>query len=87
MFGQGNVHRCSFQVEEYAKIFWDRLEELSDHERILAQIEKGEQRIHRRQGIKRALDAKIAKYKAPYHQLRIQYGTNKGKNFTEEEDR
>ena len=27
------------------------------------------------------------RYKAPFHQLRIQYGTNKGKNYTEEEDR
>lgn len=25
----------------------------------------------------------IARYKAPFHQLRIQYGTNKGKNYTE----
>lgn len=29
----------------------------------------------------------VARYKAPFHQLRIQYGTNKGKNYTEEEDR
>ena len=27
------------------------------------------------------------RYRAPFHQLRIQYGTNKGKNYTEEEDR
>ena len=26
-------------------------------------------------------------YRAPFHQLRIAYGTNKGKNYTEEEDR
>merc|ERR1719147_394435 len=31
---------------------------------------------------------KIAKYKAPFHMLRINYGhKEKGKNFTEEEDR
>lgn len=53
----------------------------------MAQIEKGEARIQRRQSVKRALDAKIAKYKAPFHQLRIAYGTNKGKTYTEEEDR
>ena len=29
----------------------------------------------------------MVRYKAPFHQLRIQYGTNKGKNYTEEEDR
>uniref|UniRef100_A0A0N5AGX8 SWI/SNF related, matrix associated, actin dependent regulator of chromatin, subfamily a, member 5 n=1 Tax=Syphacia muris TaxID=451379 RepID=A0A0N5AGX8_9BILA len=75
------------EVEEYAKLFWERFEDLTDHERILATIEKGEARIQRRQSIKKALDEKIAKYKAPFHQLRIQYGTNKGKNYTEEEDR
>lgn len=31
--------------------------------------------------------AQIGRYKAPFHQLRISYGTNKGKNYTEEEDR
>ena len=75
------------QVESYAKLFWDRFDDLQDHEKILAQIEKGEARIQRRQSVKRALDAKIAKYKAPFHQLRIAYGTNKGKTYTEEEDR
>uniref|UniRef100_A0A8R1TZD8 Uncharacterized protein n=1 Tax=Onchocerca volvulus TaxID=6282 RepID=A0A8R1TZD8_ONCVO len=79
--------KSAIEVEEYAKLFWERLDELSDHERILATIEKGEARIQRRQSIKKALDEKIAKYKAPFHQLRIQYGTNKGKNYTEEEDR
>lgn len=29
----------------------------------------------------------MARYRAPFHQLRIAYGTNKGKNFIEEEDR
>jgi len=29
----------------------------------------------------------MTRYKAPFHQLRLQYGTNKGKNYTEEEDR
>ena len=29
----------------------------------------------------------MARYRAPFHQLRLQYGTNKGKNYTEEEDR
>jgi hypothetical protein len=32
-------------------------------------------------------DLQMARYRAPFHQLRIAYGTNKGKNYTEEEDR
>jgi SWI/SNF-related matrix-associated actin-dependent regulator of chromatin subfamily A member 5 len=75
------------EVIEYANVFWERCHELTDCDRIMAQIEKGEQRIQRRQDIKRALDAKMSRYRAPFHQLRIAYGTNKGKNYTEEEDR
>lgn len=51
------------------------------------QIERGEAKIQRRAAVKRALDLKMARYRAPFHQLRIQYGTNKGKNYVEEEDR
>uniref|UniRef100_A0A7E4W0W4 SWI/SNF related, matrix associated, actin dependent regulator of chromatin, subfamily a, member 5 n=1 Tax=Panagrellus redivivus TaxID=6233 RepID=A0A7E4W0W4_PANRE len=75
------------EVAEYSQIFWENIEDLTDHERILGQIERGEQRIERRQGIILALDRKIAKYKAPYHQLRLPYGGNKCKNYNEEEDR
>ncbi|CAK9291495.1 unnamed protein product [Gordionus sp. m RMFG-2023] len=75
------------EVMKYAAVFWDRCNELQDIEKIMAQIEKGEARIQRRISIKKALDAKMSRYKAPFHQLRICYGTNKGKNYTEEEDR
>lgn len=72
---------------EYSAVFWERCHELQDVERIMAQIERGEAKIQRRASIKRALDAKMARYRAPFHQLRISYGTNKGKNYIEEEDR
>jgi len=36
---------------------------IKDVERIMAQIEKGEQKIQRRALIKKALDAKIARYR------------------------
>ncbi|XP_048772978.1 SWI/SNF-related matrix-associated actin-dependent regulator of chromatin subfamily A member 5-like isoform X1 [Ostrea edulis] len=75
------------EVMEYSGVFWDRCNELTDIEKIMAQIERGEAKIQRRISIKKALDAKMARYRAPFHQLRIQYGTNKGKNYTEEEDR
>ncbi|KAI1289743.1 SWI/SNF-related matrix-associated actin-dependent regulator of chromatin subfamily A member 5 [Halotydeus destructor] len=75
------------EVRDYAQVFWERCTELTDYDKIIAQIEKGEQRIQRRQDIKMALDAKMSRYKAPFHQLRIAYGTNKGKNYIEEEDR
>ena len=94
-YGRDDLSSISKEVEgktgkeviEYSKVFWERCNELQDIERILAQIEKGEAKIQRRISIKKALDAKMARYKAPFFQLKIQYGTNKGKNYTEEEDR
>ncbi|CAH1776599.1 unnamed protein product [Owenia fusiformis] len=94
-YGRDDIDSISREVEgkspdevvEYSAIFWERCNELQDIERIMAQIERGETKIQRRIGIKRAMDAKMARYRAPFHQLRIQYGTNKGKNYTEEEDR
>ncbi|XP_057313137.1 SWI/SNF-related matrix-associated actin-dependent regulator of chromatin subfamily A member 5-like [Hydractinia symbiolongicarpus] len=75
------------EVREYASVFWERCNELTDIDKIMAQIERGEAKIQRRISIKEAMEAKMARYKSPFHQLRIQYGTNKGKNYTEEEDR
>lgn len=34
-----------------------------------------------------ALIQQMSRYRAPFHQLRLSYGNNKGKNYTEEEDR
>ncbi|KAK0042721.1 SWI/SNF-related matrix-associated actin-dependent regulator of chromatin subfamily A member 5-like [Biomphalaria glabrata] len=94
-FGRDDIESIAREVEgktpeevnQYSSVFWERCNELQDIERIMAQIERGEARIQRRISIKKALDAKMSRYRAPFHQLRIQYGTNKGKNYTEEEDR
>lgn len=47
-------------MREYAKVFWSRREELADHDRIMSAIEKGEQKIKRREDIKNALDVKVS---------------------------
>jgi len=94
-FGRDEITLISNEIEgktpeevvEYSMVFWERCRELQDIERIMSQIEKGEAKILRKVTIRKALDAKVARYRAPFHQLRVQYGTNKGKNYTEEEDR
>lgn len=94
-YGRDDIDKISREVEgktpeeviEYSRVFWERCNELQDIEKIMAQIERGEAKIQRRISIKKALDSKMLRYRAPFHQLRIQYGTNKGKNYTEEEDR
>ncbi|XP_065829601.1 SWI/SNF-related matrix-associated actin-dependent regulator of chromatin subfamily A member 5-like isoform X2 [Oscarella lobularis] len=75
------------EVKIYYGVFWKRVGELQDKDRILAQIDKGEMKIQRKLGVKRALDAKMTRYRSPFQQLKIQYGTNKGKNYVEDEDR
>ena len=75
------------EVRKYSEIFWSRKDELQDHDRVMSIIEKGESKIQRKKDIRRALSAKLARYRSPFHQLHIVYGTNKGKNYTEEEDR
>lgn len=43
----------------FSAVFWERCNELQDIEKIMAQIERGEARIQRRIGIKKALDTKV----------------------------
>uniref|UniRef100_U5EY61 Putative chromatin remodeling complex swi/snf component swi2 n=1 Tax=Corethrella appendiculata TaxID=1370023 RepID=U5EY61_9DIPT len=94
-YGRDDIENIAKEVEgktpeevmEYSAVFWERCHELQDIERVMAQIERGEAKIQRRASIKKALDGKMTRYRAPFHQLRISYGNNKGKNYTEEEDR
>ena len=56
-----DTYSCVYciQVRAYAKVFWERKDELQDVERIMNTIDKGEQKIQRKKDIKRALDAKV----------------------------
>ncbi|KDD72659.1 SLIDE domain-containing protein, partial [Helicosporidium sp. ATCC 50920] len=75
------------EVREYAAVFWARVQELGDAERILKNVERGEARLRRQRDIMAALAAKLERYANPWQDLRIAYGPAKGKAYTEEEDR
>ncbi|KAK9722597.1 chromatin remodeling complex Adenosinetriphosphatase [Basidiobolus ranarum] len=75
------------EIEAYSKVFWERYHELADHERIISNIEKGEARLKRQDEIQGQLTAKISQYRLPLQQLKLTHTQNKGKNYTEEEDR
>ena len=49
----------SLQVREFMAVFWERCQELTDIDRIMAQIERGEAKIQRKISIKKALDVKV----------------------------
>ncbi|CAI5467210.1 unnamed protein product [Closterium sp. Yama58-4] len=71
--GQDSTHH-----REGGSCHWDK---------ILRNIEKGEARIVRREEIMQSVRRKMERYSNPWVELRIQYGTNKGKYYTEESDR
>ncbi|XP_047053003.1 probable chromatin-remodeling complex ATPase chain [Lolium rigidum] len=75
------------EVQRYAKVFMERYKELSDYDRIIKNIERGEGRISRKDEIMRAIGKKLDRYKNPWLELKIQYGQNKGKFYNEECDR
>ncbi|CAO3579030.1 unnamed protein product [Absidia cylindrospora] len=76
------------EVEQYAKTFWERYEELNDYEKHIGKIEKGESELEKQGEIQAQLSEKIKPLRIPLQQLKIQYTQpTKGKNYTEEEDR
>lgn len=76
------------EVRDYASVFFsDRIEEIEGHERYLSAIEAGEERIKRSATQASLLKKKIGYYRSPMTQLKINYAQNKGKVYTEDEDR
>jgi SWI/SNF-related matrix-associated actin-dependent regulator of chromatin subfamily A member 5 len=75
------------EVRAYAAVFAARCAELNDADRILKNIERGEQRLQRQAAIMDAIAAKLAGCRNPWQELRVAYGPAKGKAYTEEEDR
>ena len=53
---------CVQGVYLYFILTADRCNELQDIDRIMTQIERGEQKIQRRISIKKALDAKVSQF-------------------------
>lgn len=60
---------------------------LTDYDRLIKNIERGEARITRKDEIMKAIGKKLDRYKNPWLELKIQYGQNKGKLYNEECDR
>jgi SWI/SNF-related matrix-associated actin-dependent regulator of chromatin subfamily A member 5 len=77
------------EVQTYSKVFWQRLSELNDSEKILQRIEEGEKKREKVSKTEAMLKRKIGLYRLPQQQLKINYGngTAKGKGWSEDEDR
>eukprot|EP01133_Synstelium_polycarpum_P020620 gene20620-24762_t len=74
------------QVQDYSKVFWKRYKEVADYEKLVVRVEKGEERILKYKETLESLDRKVAQYKNPWQQLKIQYGMKKNKTYNNDED-
>jgi SWI/SNF-related matrix-associated actin-dependent regulator of chromatin subfamily A member 5 len=64
---------------------WLTLE--SDGDRYMERIEAGEAKLREQQERIDALHKKVKAYSYPLQELKVPYGQNKGKSYSEEEDR
>ena len=73
-------------VQAYYATFWKRYEEIPEAHKLIERIEKGERRITRLKDIKEALRRKVGRHSDPWRAMKLNYGSNRGKMFTPEED-
>ncbi|KAG7562284.1 hypothetical protein FFLO_02272 [Filobasidium floriforme] len=74
-------------VETYAEVFWQRYKEIPGWEGYMRKYDDEEKRREKLKQDKDLLFAKISGSRFPLQKLDISYGQNKGKQYSEDEDR
>jgi len=75
-------------VQTYAAKFWAKGGMcLADFGKVVHRIEEGERKLAEKAKMADALSSKVRSCDNPWQTLTIKYGNNRGKLFTEEEDR
>jgi SWI/SNF-related matrix-associated actin-dependent regulator of chromatin subfamily A member 5 len=62
-------------------VFWDRYQELNEWEKIIKNIERGEQKIQRQADIMNAITNKLEKYKNPWQELKVRQASGHYRYF------
>lgn len=77
------------EVREYAKTFWENIEQVEDYEKYLKSIEAEEEKIKRVKLQQEALRRKLAQCKNPLFDLTLKHppSSSNKRTFSEEEDR
>ncbi|EIW69137.1 hypothetical protein TREMEDRAFT_68987 [Tremella mesenterica DSM 1558] len=94
-YGRDNLDKVALEVSdkteeevrEYAAVFFDRYHELKDADKYMDRIIAGEAKLREQQDRIDALHKKVRSYTYPMQELKIHYGQNKGKSYSDEEDR
>lgn len=75
-------------VRQYAAVFWERGPDcISDWDRILKNIEKGESKLLEIQRLNEETKKKVERYENPWETMKFTYQGKQGKVYTEDEDR
>ena len=77
------------EVKAYAAAFWGGkgAQHIGDFEKQVKKIEDGEKKMKEKEMMSKDLKAKVSSTPNPWINLQIKYGNNRGKLFTESEDR
>eukprot|EP00914_Ancora_sagittata_P003160 GHVO01006530.1.p1 GENE.GHVO01006530.1~~GHVO01006530.1.p1 ORF type:complete len:422 (+),score=93.68 GHVO01006530.1:458-1723(+) len=76
------------EVMRYSDVFWRRLNELTDSDKILRRVQLGEETIKKRKEFEDIIYTKLKQYESPWRCLTICYAGQKTRTyFNEEEDR
>jgi SWI/SNF-related matrix-associated actin-dependent regulator of chromatin subfamily A member 5 len=76
------------EVRAYSEVFWNRLHELADKEKIVKNIEKRESLLEKYKNTQSLVDNKFLTYKDPWRELNFDSSiSHKSKVFTQENDR
>ncbi|OCF45020.1 transcription activator snf2l1 [Kwoniella heveanensis CBS 569] len=94
-YGRDNLDKVAAEIQdhdedavrEYAAVFFERYKELKDWEKLMDRIRVGEEKIREQQDRIDALHRKVKATRYPLQELKIMYGQNKGKTYSDEEDR
>lgn len=74
-------------VRAYAAVFLERYTEIKDGEKYMDRVRSGEEKLREQADKITALHKKVKGYNYPMQELKLQYGQNKGKSYSDEEDR
>jgi len=74
-------------IKAYSKVFWARVSELSDSDRLVARIEDGESKLQKQHAHERFLREFVSGFRSPLQQMKLPYTQNKGRSYSEDEDR
>ncbi|GAA5976220.1 hypothetical protein JCM11641_001086 [Rhodosporidiobolus odoratus] len=76
------------EIKEYSEVFWERYQEVEEHERILEKVKRAESKRGKEDKLTDLIQKKVAEVQYPLQQLKIVYANQtKGKSYSEDEDR